>query len=232
MESIVRITSELETSTTSDLDAICEIANSPCVAELSDNIKLNISAWVTEIKTLIENKVRLRELSIRPDNHFLKAHGRIAVGVFGTIRNIRSTLGSRGAGYISWNKLHKLNVHIDNTMTVKSHNSSTDLALLALLHQANEIKLKRVHIFTASPHLNNMVENLNLFHLQNYQDQRGIDISNKLVWKKIYEAIKERDIILSFTFPPIPQPLSETYETLISTAKCGVRERMAQLIRS
>ena len=229
MESIARLTADLERTTTADLDEICDIARSTSVSDLADNIKLNLSACVAELKSLIEDRKRRRELDVRPDNHFIRVNNTVTVALYGADKNIRSVTSSKGVGYIAWNLAHKLNTSIENSLTVKSSNSSTDLALLALIHQCNEIQLKRVHVFSTTAHLKNMHNRISLTHLQNYQDRLGRDIPNSLVWKKIHTALNERNIIISSSHPPLPTPQLEPYNMLMAVAKTGARNKLDQL---
>ena len=228
MEDIVRIMFELERSLNTDLNTICETANSSQVSEMSDNIKLNISASLTEIKMHIINRVRLRELALVPENSFCKAYGNIAIGLFGKVTNARS-IAAKGVGFVAWNKAHTLNVPILNCLTVKSNNSSTQLALLALANQCNQINLKRVHVFSNTSQIAKMVENLPLYHLQGYKDRAGAEMPNRLLLEKIHTAMTQLNIVFIFSSPPIPQTLSGIYETLMSAARCGTMKRMAQI---
>ena len=228
MEDIVRIMSELERSINTDLNTICEVANSSQVSEISDTIKLNTSASLTEIKMHIVNRVRLRELALVQENSFCKVDGKIAVGLFGKVNNARS-LSAKGVGFVSWNKAHTLNVPIDNCLTVKSNNSSTQLALLALVNQCIQINLKQVHVFCNTSQIAKMVENLHLYHLQEYKTRAGVEMSNRLLLEKIHTVLSQTNIVFTFSSPPIPQPFSGIYETLMSAARCGTMKRMAQL---
>ena len=73
MEGILKIMNELEKSVCQDLNSISEWSNAQAETdEVADTIKINISAAHSEIKMMIENKVRLRQLALLKENSFLK----------------------------------------------------------------------------------------------------------------------------------------------------------------
>jgi hypothetical protein len=59
MEQVIRLSREIEDAVVSDLDRICEISGSVVVSQLSDEIRMNVSSMLTEMRFHITNKVRL-----------------------------------------------------------------------------------------------------------------------------------------------------------------------------
>ena len=224
MEQILKIMADLERSIVNDLDAICELSVNQNTNELSDNIKLNLSSALVEIRTHIQNRKRLRELAIVPENAFCKAGGKISVALCGKVTNPRS-VHSKGAAAITWNIAHSLNIAVENCLSVKSKCNSEQIGLLALLNQCTEIGLNRVQVFTTDSQLHNLVENLPVYDIQDYTIQ-GVEIQNKFVLEKIYNIIKTTNISLSFSYPPIEQAMLSDYQSLMNLAKQEAKKRM------
>ena len=73
MEGILKIMNDLEKSVCQDLSSLSEQSIAQAERdEVVDTIKINISAAHSEIKIMIENKVRLRQLALLKSNSFLK----------------------------------------------------------------------------------------------------------------------------------------------------------------
>ena len=63
MEQVIRLSREIENAVVADLDKICEISGNTEVGQLSDEIRMNVSSLLTEMRFHVANKVRLREIS-------------------------------------------------------------------------------------------------------------------------------------------------------------------------
>jgi hypothetical protein len=224
MEQIVQIMADLEFSVSNDLNSICDTTTNHSVDELSDNIKLNLSSALTEIRMHIENRKRLRELALVPENSFCKVLGTVAIAISGKVTNPRS-VNAKGAASVSWNTNHCLNISIDNCLTTKSKANSEQLALLALLNQCVEIGLKKVKVFSSNSMLSTLAENLPIYALQGYKVQ-NVEMENKFLLEKLYNLILSSETSLSFLFPPVDQQILSTYESLMSTAKKETNKKM------
>ena len=75
MEQITEIFRQLEDSVQEDLNNIQAISNGSEVDELTDNIRINISAQISAVKMLIEDKARLREIRFRSENKMHMING-------------------------------------------------------------------------------------------------------------------------------------------------------------
>ena len=65
MEQVIQLSRDIEQAVVADLDKICEISdNNIEVNQISDEIKMNISSYLTELCFHVANKARLREIYI------------------------------------------------------------------------------------------------------------------------------------------------------------------------
>ena len=72
MEQIIRLSREIEHAVVADLDKICDISNNLEVNQISDEIKMNVSSYLTELRFNVANKARLREISIQTNMEILR----------------------------------------------------------------------------------------------------------------------------------------------------------------
>ena len=217
MEQISKLMVELEASVVNDLNSICELSTNQTTNEISDNIKLNLSSALIEIRMHIENRKRLRDLALVPENSFCKVSGKISVALYGKVSNPRS-VNSKSSAAISWNTKHCLNIAIENCLTAKSKKSAEQLGLLALLNQCSEIGLKKIQVLTTDSQLHTSVENLPTYDLQGYI-LHGVEMENKFLLEKLHNVINATKISLSFSYPPFDQQMLPIYQSLMATAK-------------
>ena len=72
MEQVIRLSREIENAVVADLDKICEISGNVVVSQLSDEIRMNASSMLTEMRFHIANKVRLREIATRATSEIIR----------------------------------------------------------------------------------------------------------------------------------------------------------------
>ena len=132
---------------------------------------------------------------------------------------------SKGASVVIWNEEHDLNVGFKNPLSIKSAQSSENLALLSFLNQAKEVGLKQAVIFSSSGHISKLYENIHLYHTQNYM-QGSTEMPNKFILQNIYEIIQSYQIKLQFAFPPYTDIFLPTHEKLAKIAKDKIKELM------
>ena len=104
---------------------------------------------------------------------------------------------------------------------MKTKESSTLLALLALCNQLVQLKLFKARILTSSSsaalHLKKTTENLAIFHANGYTDEQRAPIRYEQIIKLIYKIITENKLVISFSEPN--PPLADLYSTMLDTAR-------------
>ena len=186
MEGILKIINDLEKSVSQDLSSLSEQSIAQAERdEVVDTIKINISAAHSEIKIMIENKVRLRQLALLKSNSFLKDNRqRFMVYVNPIVKRPR-TITAQGVALVTWNKDHSLNTVVKNPLSVVIKQSCEEIGLLACLTQISEIGIKSVLLCCTSASLASLYEQLDLLQLQNFT-HNGVDLPNKHVLSQIY----------------------------------------------
>ena len=177
---------DMEKSVFQDLNSLTEQSLSQAEREeVVDTIKINISAAHSEIKILIENKVRLRQLALLKSNSFLKDSSHRVMVFINSIVKCPRTINAQGVALVTWNKDHSLNTAVRNPLSVVTKQSCEEIGLLACLTQISEIGIKFFLLCCSSNHLASLYEQLELIHLQNYT-HNGVDLPNKHVLSEIY----------------------------------------------
>ena len=72
------------------------------------------------------------------------------------------------------------------------------LSFLALLNQANEIKLKKLLVITEDDYIQKLHEKIPLLHAQGYKSENGESIVNDFVLKDIHAALDKNNIQVSY----------------------------------
>ena len=71
METVNDLVSQLETCVCDDLDTLSAISEGVECDEIIDNIRINLSSRLSELRLLITDKVRIRQMAINQDNNCL-----------------------------------------------------------------------------------------------------------------------------------------------------------------
>lgn len=194
METITHSIEKIEKEVQNELSVISEkTRNDEVISQAIDNISVSVSAGLSEIRVLLQNKRRCRDIEIREENTFIRLQNTVSVYLKGMEINPK-TMSSSGFCCIIWNKGHSLNVCFNNPLTIISKNTSTMISYLALLNQANEIKLKKLLIITEDDYLQNFHEKIPLHYAQDYKSESGESTANDFVLKDIHAAFDKNDI--------------------------------------
>ena len=183
MEQVIRLSREIEDAVVSDLDRICEISGSVVVSQLSDEIRMNVSSMLTEMRFHITNKVRLRELVTRTTSEIIRFNLVPVVFIIGKVSQPGTAMPKAMAG-VYWNEDHALNTCIVNPTNSKTLVSSNLVAILVAATQVLELGGKAIHILTSSPTIKKIIDHLPLTHIQGYKDTNSQAVPNSFILKK------------------------------------------------
>ena len=159
MEQVIRLSREIENAVVADLDKICEISGNVVVSQLSDEIRMNVSSMLTEMRFHITNKVRLREIATRATSEIIRFNLVPVVFIIGKVSQPGTAMAKAMAG-VFWNEDHALNTCIVNPTNSKTLVSSNLVAILVAATQVLELG-----ILTSSPTIKKIIDHLPLTHI-------------------------------------------------------------------
>jgi hypothetical protein len=214
IEQVIRLSREIENSVVSDLNKICEISGNVVVSQLSDEIRMNISSMLTEMRFHISNKIRLREIATRATTEIIRFNMIPVVYTIGKVTQPGTVVAKAMAGAV-WNEDHALNTFIINPTNNKTLVSSNLVAILVAATQVIELGGKTIHILTASPAIKKIIEHIPLTHVQGYLDNNSQIVPNVAILKRIHAL----DILLIVNNNPEDVILEATHTRLGNLAK-------------
>ena len=216
MEGINNMAKQILDQVNEDLENIQRL--SPESEEYVDNIKINITAGLTNIRFLIQDKVRLREITICDERKFHIVNREVAVMVLGVVK--RANTSNPSAHFsVAWGAGHPLNVAKPNLLSTRTRNNTSLLGLLAALTQTAQLGFKKIKVMSNNLYLKKIIMQIELYHADNYMDEDRQPLPDQDILKMVHEKINHNNIILSaFTFQPL-SPLSELYRLLLETAR-------------
>ena len=198
MENIIQSIDKIESEVQNELNIISgKISNDEVITQAVDNIAVSVAAGLAEIRVLLQNKKRCKNIEILEGNTFIRLQNKVSVFLRGVEINPRTRI-SKGFCCIIWNREHSLNVCFHNPLTNISKNTSIMLSFLALLNQANEIKLKKLLVITEDDYIQKLHEKIPLLHAQGYKSENGESIVNDFVLKDIHAALDKNNIQVSY----------------------------------
>ena len=198
MENIIQSIDKIESEVQNELNIISgKISNDEVITQAVDNIAVSVAAGLAEIRVLLQNKKRCKNIEISEGNTFIRLQNNVSVFLRGVEINPRTRI-SKGFCCIIWNREHSLNVCFHNPLTNISKNTSIMLSFLALLNQANEIKLKKLLVITEDDYIQKLHEKIPLLHAQGYKSENGESIVNDFVLKDIHAALDKNNIQVSY----------------------------------
>ena len=225
MEAFINIITTLETVITEDLDTLAMSTIDTSTQEIVDRIRINLSSHLTEARTLVIDKVRIRELAINEDNHMKTVNGHILTYIHGAVTNPQ-TVRAKGAYTVIWNCRHKLNIVKENILSYKTPHSSQLLALLALSTQMRELKIKKVHVISTSRIVEHTIEQLPLWHAQNFLTHDNHPMTNKTLLNMIHDNVTKNNLQFITHTEPVQGQMLEFSRDYSEVAKNLIREKM------
>jgi hypothetical protein len=175
---------------------------------------------------MITDKVRLRQLAVNQSNMIHMINQKITVMIIGIVK-YPSTVRAKGCFAVVWNDKHTLNIVLENTLAVKSKDSSVLLALLAACNQFAQLKIKSAMIMTPSHKIKTIVESLPLWHSQEYITEEGSIRTNSQILAKIQDTITTNKLELE-VLHPVPQSITDLYDSHLDLAKKVLVEQWKQ----
>lgn len=217
----------LEAVITEDLDSLSMSSNDPTTHDTVDRIRINLSSHLAEARTLVIDKVRIREIAINEDNQMHTVNGIILTYLHGVVNN-HMTTRAIGAYALIWNSRHKLNICKENILTNKTPHSSHLLGLLALATQMRELRIKKVHVITTSKIVKHTVDQLPLWHAQQFLAHDNVPMTNKNLLTMIYEIIHDNKLQF-IVHESARGPMLEAGQGFADVAKNLIQVKMNQL---
>ena len=218
MEQISEIFGQLEDLVQEDLNKIQTISNSSVIDELTDSIRINLSAQISAAKILIEDKARLREIRLKSENKLHVINGNQYLCLILGVAKHTNTVRAKGKFVVIWSKQHRLNLVRDNILSVKSKNNSTILALIAACNQASVLRIKKLMVMTNNAKLKNIVDSLELLFLQNFTDDERLPLPDAELLKMLHRTVSEAGISIQISVSVPEPPLDKLYFSLMETA--------------
>ena len=231
METVNDLVSQLETCVCDDLDTLSAISEGVECDEIIDNIRINLSSRLSELRLLITDKVRIRQMAINQDNKLHAINGYVAVLINGVVRNPNS-LRSKGRFAVVWNRHHSLNLSMENPLTIMTPDSSILLALLATCNQMAQLKRTTFHILTPSQTLKNTIDCLSLWHTQNFRTSDNSTRPNSHLLSLIHRIIEENNFKIEIFQNPVPSAISSLYENFLEISKQIMNDGSVALLTS
>ena len=204
-----------------ELSKLSQISsNNDEIDSIVNSILLAVSTTKTQLKLMIEEKIRTNEIAIQTANRFLIEQDAVLAYICGTEMNAGTT---RARGYcgVIWNTEHKMNTCFRNPLSVITKNSSLQIALLAFLNQAKTIQLKKAFLFLKNPYIKTLLESIELLHRNNYVDTNGTELPNSFVIKDIYNICKETNIEIKILM--VNEQNRSQFQNLDSAARLAIR---------
>ena len=224
MEQVRAVTDELAKVVAESLNRIQGLTDNPEINELCDTIRLNTEAHLTEIKGLVTNKVRLREMTILPTNIFHKYQSRIVVFIHGRVKHPR-TNRAKAAASVIWAPNHSINLTIDNPLSVKSKENTTLYGTLAMCNQMIAIGIKNTIVFTVCQNLGRSINRLPLHRARGFKDDNGEDVPNANLYRRIDSIIEQNDLKIK-----ILETCSELFQPTFDSIKTSAMEETAKRV--
>ena len=216
MEAINTIANKIIKEVNEDLEVVSN-AN-PELQAVADSIKINLAAGLANMRYLIQDKVRLREITIENNRKFHLVDGEVIFLVLGIAKKANTTR-AEGKFSVVWGQNHPLNICRPNILPRKTKDNSCLLGTLAGLTQLAQLGFRRAKIMTNTVKLKTTIQNIELTHAANYLDDNREQIPDKDILMMIRNKLSETNLQLSlFVFQP-PNPLDNLYRVLLETGR-------------
>lgn len=212
MDKFIQILEIYSSKVNDDLNNLSESAD-PLQNEIIDKIRIELSSHIAEVRCLVVDRVRIRQMSVNTDNQLHTNNGDIIVGVYGCVKK-PNTSAAVGAYMVVWNIAHALNICNENVLAIKTPNSSHVLGLLALLNQMVILNVSSIQVISSAA-LKKVYDQLPLWEARLWLDDNDALITNYEILKMIQTIISEKKISIKFQIPPI-DPLLSLYDINIA----------------
>ena len=216
MDAITEISNKMSFEINEDLEAILH-ANPELQAAI-DNIKINLSAGLANIRFIIQDKLRLGQITIDNNRRFHSSGGEIILFVLGIAKRV-NTNNPLGKYSVVWGRNHPLNICKSNYLPRKTRDNTAMLGLLASLTQVGPLGFTRIKVMTTNQNLENTIANIELYNRSGYVDVNQTPLPDSDLLRMIRDKLVSSKVKLSFfSFQP-PSHLNDLYRTLQETAR-------------
>ena len=229
MEAFLASLDSLDQSITADVNILSEVARGEQAEQAVDRIRINLSAHLSEIRMIVVDKVRLRQVTLNTENQLHSVDGCILVALCGKVNN-PSTTRAIGAYAVVWNKKHKINISNKNILTIKSASSSHTLGLLALVTQMEVLKIKKVIIVTTSPIVKTIIDETPRWASQQFLMQNNTLMINHRTLSNINDIINKNSLRFDvLQLHNMESPLREVGHELVEVAMRDIHARLGEI---
>ena len=229
METFLASIASLEKSILDEVNFLAQETHNQQIEQSLDRIRLNLSSHLCEIRTIIVDKVRLRQVTLDAENQFHTVDGCIVVTMYGVVNN-PSTSRASGAYAIVWNRQHKMNICFKNVLTIKSASSSYTLGLLALVTQMEVLDIKKVVLVTTSAFVKTIIQQLPIWAARHFLMEDNTVMHNHRTLSKINDTISLNSLKLEvLQIINLTSPLRELCNDLIEVAKRDIVVRVREI---
>ena len=224
METVNVLISELETKVSEELDKIAENNSDERTHDSVDTIRLSLSSRLTEIRLMVSDKVRLRQVLVNPRNRINMLDQKILVLLNGVVKH-PNTVRAKGMFTVTYNQGHTLNIALQNPLAIKTRDNCFLLALLAACNQFAQLKIKAAVIFSPSQKIKSVVESLVLWKTQSFLTEYGSVRPDSQILSMIHDTITNNALELS-VIQPVPPMLTALYDSLLEVSKTMIAEEL------
>ena len=225
METFNFLIAEVETKVFQELDKIAENNSVESVSECLDTIKLTLSSRLTEIRLLIDDKVRLRQALVNPRNRLNMIGQKIVVFLNGVVKNPNRADRAKGVFTVTYNQDHALNIALKNPLAIKSRDNCLLLALLAACNQFAQLRIKRAAVFCPSLKIKSTIESLALWKSQGFLTEDGTIRPDSNILGMIENIVSNSSIELDFVQSESPM-VSALYASLLEVSRKMIAEEI------
>ena len=194
----------------------------PDDTEIADNIRITLAAQTAGIKLMIEDKLRLNQIAINPDNRLCWTGNAVLCALTGKTRRREAKFS------IAWGNKHVLNTTANSPLSNKTNENTVLLGLVALINQIILLQLKKVIILTTHSSAALSYNSLENAKAAGYADMNREKLKDANILQMLYELKSKHDIKIEIRVHLPSEPaMGEPFDRLLNTAKSQLDEALA-----
>ena len=173
-------------------EKIALIESSLSSSEDIDDLKIELSAGISEILLIAEDKSRYGKLHFRNENAIFYYNNTPTIFVNACIDGMNSGMNTISSYSVIWGEKNQLNIKKLNRLTVKTLTNSYLLALLTVLTQCQNLDISRINIMTTGDTIGYLIDNLPLWKSNNFIKDDGTERSDKGLMMKVLDLLEHK----------------------------------------
>ena len=194
----------------------------PDDAEIADNIRITLAAQTAGIKLMIEDKLRLNQITINPDNRLCWTGNSVVCALTGKTRRREAKFS------IAWGNTHVLNTTANSPLSNKTNENTVLLGLIALNNQIILLQLKKVVIVTTHSSAAHAYNSLDSVQAMGFVDMNREKVKDSNLLQMLYDLKSKHDIKIDIRVHLPNEPnMGEPLDRLLNTAKSQLDEAWA-----